>query len=380
MKIAIITWFGGYNSGTFFQLYGLYSYLSDRGHEVKVINYRNASKDYLPKGMYYYFSQFRAGLLKKLKSKKENKKMALIQTQYADDFKLRQKRFDEFYGKLTFTDPVITDADFDTLNNKFDAFVVGSDQVWNATCLNRRFFLDFVHKDKIKVAYAPSIGTGYVFSQAERNYQKYLSEFTYISTREKRLVDILNGLLPFRIQHVLDPSMLIDRDEYEKIVDYPLTISPHKYVLCYFMPINDEERKKVFEYAEEHSLKVVIMTMFSYSYSVKGAEIYACAGPAQFLGLIKNAAVVMTSSFHCTLFSLLFNKELFVFEHRLTGKSADVSLRYKELLESFGLPHRLILSNENIEGEHLLPIDYSHVNEVFACRLSESKAFLNQFC
>lgn len=380
MKIAITTWYGGFNSGTFFQLYGLYSYLRKRGHEIEVIKYKSQKSDFLPKGALYYITQLKNGLIKKIKSKKETEKISKIARIYDQDTLLKNNRFSEMYSLMKFTQDVITEDDFDKLNSQFDAFIVGSDQVWNATSLNRRYFLDYVHPDKIKAAYAPSVGTGYVFKKAIDNYKKYLSDFKYIAAREKKLQYILNEILPIPVEHVLDPSMLIPKSEYEDMAHYPLDIPKGSYILCYFMPENKIEEEKVRKYAKEHSLKIVIMTMSAYSYSIKDTTIYASAGPKEFLGLIANAAVVMTSSFHCTIFSILFNKDVYVFEHLLSGKSADISLRYKEQLETYGMSHRLIHANEDIDGDHIKPIDYDKVNKIFNERLKKSQEFLNQFC
>lgn len=380
MKIAITTWYNGENAGTFFQLFGLYTYLKKRGHEVQVIRYLPQPKDFLAKGWEYYISQFKNIIIRKLKGHNEKEALNKLLQQYTQENELRKIKFKEMRSLMSFTQEIVSDTDFKELNQKFDAFIVGSDQVWNATMLNKRYFLDYVHPNKIKAAYAPSVGTGYIFRKAIKNYQKYLSTFNYISTRETKLQQTLNEILPIPVEHVLDPSMLISRAEYEIMAYYPLDIPKGSYILCYFMPNNQKEEQKVRAYAACHSLHIVSMTMFSYSYTLNDAIIYASAGPREYLGLISNAAVVMTSSFHCTIFSILFNKELFVFENRRSGKSADISLRYKEQLTAYGMGHRLITEEDDVTGNHLQPIDYKKVNEIFSQKLKRSQAFLNQFC
>lgn len=107
-------------------------------------------------------------------------------------------------------------------------------------------------------------------------------------------------------------------------------------------------------------------------------DIIICPDPSEFLGLISNAAAVFTSSFHCTIFSILFHRNLFVFERKQLSKSADINQRYTEQLSTYGITHRYIPWGQSLNDEILKPIDYNHVENIFQLRLSESKKFLNQ--
>ena len=313
MRIGITTWHTGANAGTFFQLFGLYKYLSERGHDVKVIDYvMEDTHDMLPRGWYYYLSQPIA-LLKRKIQRRQSKAAYLSNTSsFMEEIRIRDKRFEEAYGQLLFTEKVSTEADLKKINDSFDAFIVGSDQIWNASMLNRRYLLDYVADDKLKASYAPSMGSGQVLPYQRKMFKKYLQSFDYISTREKRLADILNSVLEQHVEHVLDPSMLVAKEEYLRMAHLPEQFVPNSYLLCYFMPNNEKQRKQILDFAQSHSLKIVVMAMFANSYTFKEAEIFSAAGPKEFLGLIANAAAVFTSSFHCTIFSLMFNKDLYV--------------------------------------------------------------------
>lgn len=380
MRIAITTWHSGPNAGTFFQIYGLYKYLTDRGHHVEVVEYDHVAhpEDFLPRGWYYYASQF-FGLVKRKIQRRETQ--ALLEASiasYKQEIDLRDKRFEEMYGKMLYTKPVNTDEDFRRLNEEFDAFIVGSDQVWNSGMLNRRYLLDYVSEGKIKASYAPSMGTGLVLPYQRKMFRKYLQSYDYISTREKRLADILNEELEQKVEHVLDPSMLISRDEYLQMAHLPEQFKPGSYLLCYFMPNNEKQREQIRDYAKRHNLRIVMMAMFASDYALEGAEIYAAAGPCEFLGLIANAAAVFTSSFHCTIFSILFNRNLFVFQRKAPSKSADTNQRFNEQLATYGINRSIAWMgdwNEELEK----PIDYEHVNEVFGQRSQLSRKYLNQF-
>lgn len=379
MRIGITTWHTGANAGTFFQLFGLYKYLSDRGHDVKVIDYvMEDTHDMLPRGWYYYLSQPIALLKRKIKRKQSDAAYLSNTSAFMEEIKIRDKRFEEVYGQLKFTGKVSTDAELKKLNDEFDAFIVGSDQIWNASMLNRRYLLDYVAEGKLKASYAPSMGSGQVLPYQRKMFKKYLQSFNYVSTREKRLADILNQVLTQHVEHVLDPSMLVAKEDYLRMAHLPEQFVPNSYLLCYFMPNNEKQRKQILDFAQSHGLKIVVMAMFANSYTFNEAEIYSAAGPKEFLGLIANAAAVFTSSFHCTIFSILFNKDLYVFKQYATSKAADINQRFEEQLRTYGI-NRLIPWEGDMTDEILNPIDYDKVNVIFANRLESSRKFLNQF-
>ena len=379
MRRGITTWHTGANAGTFFQLFGLYKYLSERGHDVKVIDYvMEDTHDMLPRGWYYYLSQPIALLKRKIQRKQGNAAYLSNTSSFMEEIRIRDKRFKEAYGQLYFTEKVSTEADLKKLNDSFDAFIVGSDQIWNASMLNRRYLLDYVADDKLKASYAPSMGSGQVLPYQRKMFKEYLQSFNYISTREKKLADILNSVLEQHVEHVLDPSMLVAKEDYLRMAHLPKQFVPNSYLLCYFMPNNEKQRKQILDFAQSHSLKIVVMAMFANSYTFKEAEIYSAAGPKEFLGLIANAAVVFTSSFHCTIFSILFNKDLYVFKQYATSKAADINQRFEEQLSTYGI-NRLISWEEDITDELMQPINYEQVNEIFKKRLECSHKFLNQF-
>lgn len=379
MRIAITTWHDGPNAGTFFQLYGLYTYLKNKGHHVEVVNYhRRDPKDFLPRGWYYYASQPLALIRRKIMRKKNIEHFALKSASFQEEISLRDERFKKAYAQMTFTREVCNEADFKKLNDDFDAFIVGSDQVWNASMLNRRYLLDYVEPEKIKASYGPSMGAGVVLPYQRKMFKKYLDSFNYISTREKKLADILNKELKQHVEHVLDPSMLISKADYLQMAHLPKQFKPNSYLLCYFMPNNDKQKAQIVDYARKHNLQIVMMAMFADDYDFSEATIYSAAGPQEFLGLIANAAAVFTSSFHCTIFSILFNRNLFVFQKKATSKTSDTNQRFNEQLVTYGI-NRSIPWMADIDKDLEKPIDYEKVNQIFNMRLEASHNYLNQF-
>lgn len=377
MRIAITTWHTGPNSGTFFQLYGLYQYLKSRGHDVKVIDYIHQPEDQISRGMMYFVSQALPLVRSKIKKIRAAKDEKALQLPFAKQIEERDERFKVFWSMLDYTSPVRTQEEFDALNDNFDAFVVGSDQVWNATMLNRRYLLDYVHDDKLKVAYGPSVGVGNVLPYQRKVYKHYVGRFSHVAVRERLLCDILNAELPnLHAQHLLDPSMLYPREEYLKIARLPRGLKSEQYLLCYFAPKNEYQEKIVVDYAKKNNLKIVVMAMFGYSWKMR-SDMTVCADASEFVGLISNAAAVFTSSFHCTIFSIMFHRNLFVFESKKASKTADINQRYTEQLRTYKMEHRYIREGETLNDEILKPIDYEMAEKIFQQRLKESRAFLD---
>lgn len=378
MKVAITTWHHGENAGTFFQCFGLYSYLKERGHDVKVLDYKYTPGDSLKRGFYYYASQLIPLIRRRLKVMRQNKKDAVSRIPFAEAIRQQRIRVNKIWQLIQLTRTVQTDKDFEEINNYFDAFVVGSDQVWNATMLNRRYLLDYVKLGKLKVAYGPSVGVGTVLPAQRKAYKRYVASFDHVAVREKLLCDILNEELPeLNARHLLDPSMLYPREEYLKMARMPEGIKPESYVLCYFTPNAPEQEQMIRAYAEERGLKLVVMAMFGYSWTIKNADI-VCADQTEFLGLIANAAAVFTSSFHCTIFSILFHRNLFVLERKKISNSGNINQRYSEQLQTYNIMHRYIRYGQGLDENALRPIDYNKVEEIFQQRLKDSKDFLNE--
>lgn len=180
MNIAITTWYSESNAGTFFQLFGLYKYLKNRGHHVEFINYSPVDKDFISRGWYYYLSQPLSLLKRKIAQKKYTKDIIKAEAPFKAQLQIRSERFREMYNLVAFTKKVESDENFDKLNDCFDMFVAGSDQIWNASMLNRRYFLNYVHPGKIKAAYCPSMGSGTVLKRQREVFKHYLKDFNYI--------------------------------------------------------------------------------------------------------------------------------------------------------------------------------------------------------
>ena len=187
------------------------------------------------------------------------------------------------------------------LNDKFDIFICGSDQIWNLDCtqgVEPAYFLKFASKDKLKIAYAPSLS----HIKFSRNYNEDLKEaikdLDYISIREESTLPLIQPLTEKKVSVVLDPTLLLDQKDYELIISREKQKS--EYVFVYMLEYNDELIKYCNEFGNKRRIKIIYITNSKFS-GIKGENAFGI-GPDKFLKYIKEAKYIITNSFHCDSF------------------------------------------------------------------------------
>lgn len=253
---------------------------------------------------------------------------------------LRLKAFLNFDHKYVNTIE-LPDKFTSELAKKYEYFLVGSDQVWNPAWskdLFHRMFLEFANDDQ-KIAYAPSFGVSEIPNELRKKYADGLKSFAKLSVREESGASIVKTLINKEIPVVLDPTMLLNSQEWKEVAKLPSAIKNEKYLLTYFLGgTNNEYKSCINKMAKEKHLKVLNLL------DKETKEMYA-NGPAEFLGLILNADLVLTDSFHASVFSILFERQFIVF-NRL-GSGAGMSSRITTLLKKFGLENCLYQNDLN---------------------------------
>jgi len=220
----------------------------------------------------------------------------------------------------------------------YDWYICGSDQIWNQFCLDfsPAYFLDFVEDKKCCFSYAASLGrTDFTLEQLQF-FQKNLKGFNAISVRESQGQEILSPLLEQPVSVVLDPTVLIDTDEWRFISKKVKT--PKKYILCYFLGAGVEMRKFAGRLHRETGLPLLTVRMNLRDIFLPCKKYYGI-GPQEFLYLLDHAEFVCTGSFHAVIFSILFRKKFWAFVN-LEGN--DCQSRLQSLLTKLNLTHRIL--------------------------------------
>ena len=228
---------------------------------------------------------------------------------------------------------------------EYDAFIVGSDQVWNPIWYYEPFFLTFAPSSVPKIAYAASIAQNSLPEKVRTLYRENLKDFLAVSVREADAVSLLADISPVEVAHVLDPTLLLSAEEWEAVAAPRQIEKP--YVFCYFLGGGTHMRGLAENYARERGLFLVNATHAAGLYHESdlgyGDLQKDSLSPEEFLSLIRHADYVFTDSFHATVFSLLFAREFCTFRR---GGHGAMSSRIYTLTELFGVPHRFLDCDE----------------------------------
>lgn len=228
----------------------------------------------------------------------------------------RQAAFSEFNTRFVpSSQQVYTSENVAKCLPDYGAFVTGSDQVWNPDWYCPTLFLDFVPEGKKKIAYGASLGKSSLSREQQAIVENHLRSFQAISVRESDAVNILTPLAQAPVECVLDPTLLLTREQWEGVCEPRMVEQP--YLFYYFLGADREQYQLVREYAEKHGLKIVGIPNAARDFEKEENMDYDAtfpdAGPGDFLSLIRYADTVFTDSFHATVFSNVFSRAFFVF-------------------------------------------------------------------
>ena len=228
----------------------------------------------------------------------------------------------------------------------YDAYIVGSDQVWNPDTINQEaFYFTFLDFTKNTISYAPSLGVGYIKDDSVKlKMKKYLSHVKHLSCREDTGAKILSDITGREVTVVLDPTLLLKKDEWIELFDLKMNEN-RRYVLCYFLGSLSYGRNAAKKYAKENKMDIIYIVQNPIENFTVGNKQYGVS-PIRFLQLLMNAEAVFTDSFHGTIFSINFNKEFYSFCRRDPyGQGSRIS-RLQSILKGLNIENRLIMPGD----------------------------------
>lgn len=196
----------------------------------------------------------------------------------------------------------------------YNAFIVGSDQVWNREIIkeDNSFFLDFVSKPTKKFSYAASIGSS-TLSETQLDYiSKQIEDFSRVAIREPDLIQPLQRKSNHKIECTIDPVFLLSGEEWRKHIP---NYQKKKYILFFMMGIGKSALPAINfakELAREKGLELIYLSDKERWYKFRDMKHYGTASPEEFIGLIENAEFVVTNSFHATAFSIILHTPFYV--------------------------------------------------------------------
>lgn len=345
MKIGILTFHFACNYGAALQCYALQRYLIQAGHQVAVVDYRPKAVA----GGYKWFDLRRFWGSNPVRFwRKTASELKVIGSR-----RRRYVAFDTFVREnLTLTKSVRDVSSMSELAASFDMIIVGSDQVWNKRItagIDRLYWGDFVRETHTSlVSYAASMEDGFD-NESVTAVKRLLKNFDALSVREDSLRDRLSPYLPDKsIATVADPTLLLDETEWDSLISDPVVEEP--YLLLYQVRTSDKAIEAATVLAQRMGLKPVFL---SAKPELANSPEVADASPEKFVNLIKNASYVVTTSFHGTVFSVIFKKN-FICVSVKDGKNR----RQENLLEALGLSDRMV---SDVPSSELPDIDWANV-------------------
>ncbi len=329
-KVGIITYHrGGYNAGAMLQAYALHKTIQNFGYSCEIINHSIEHNGFILdwfddlvreygfiKGIIKYFNRLLRGM-------------------YSGN--TRGILYERFLKNKIKTSPKYKTLD-ELSNVKYDAIVYGSDQIWNEKLVGgfrSEFFGGVVSADIPKIAYAASSGKGCISEEVKEQAYPLLKDFKFISAREKQLTDFLINDYNLNAVTTLDPTLLLDGKEWRKIAaELPENLKGKKYILLYTFddPSACEYARKL---SEETGLPIVYYRWCGTNKRYDDMIQISNLGPDGFLTLVDNAEYVCTSSFHGTVFSIIFQKKFY----SITGHEFPV--RIQDLLSSLQINNNM---------------------------------------
>lgn len=332
MRIATVTWYAGNNYGSTLQAYALQHVIKKNGHDCDILLYK-------PGKLKNWILKIQNGSVKATLDYKLNE--FYIKKQYGN-VPSNITLFDQFRSKFqTFSKPVSSNSELKEIEKKYDYFVCGSDQIWSPYYFDPTYFLDFTNPSK-RISYAPSFGVNEIPHKKIKQYQKCLKDFNDISVREEQGTKIVKDVLKKEARVVLDPTLLLSAEEWRNIES--CNVHEKNYIVCYFLRKNEKYLDFVKKLAIEKNCEIKLIPMvagdFNKEYATKEP-----IGPSQWLELIDKAQYVVTDSFHCTVFSIIFKKNFYTFRAFSDNNKRSQNSRIDNLLNFTNLNFRVV--NEN---------------------------------
>lgn len=377
-KIGIITIHNSPNYGACLQSFALYKYISSKeGIDCEIIDlHRPHYKDFIPSKIYVPYRSSTNTLRNRIKCFiKSFMKWRKNPPLYSQD---AIEKFNRFNGLIKLSKPYRGIDELYANPPQYDLYVTGSDQLWNPSqnyCLEP-YFLTFAPKGAKKISYAASIGITNLMENEKRDFKKWLGSYNDISVREEQAKLLLETFVDNKyITQVDDPTFLLTVDEWKRIAIYPQQQSP--YILLFTLSFSPELLTYTLKLGKESGLEITNLAQIQPKSTNNEYKSVVDAGPREFLGYIANAELVITDSFHCTVFSILMGTKNF---YTYISPCNNRGSRIKDLLHTFTLDHHLLSIDLQESYSQLLQnrLEYAQIKQIINNKRISGQSFLDK--
>jgi hypothetical protein len=366
MKIAILTQPLHNNYGGLLQAFALQHYLKNQGHDVLTVDF---SKENKPR--YFGIKTIISNIIRKYVLLRPIKSIFPVTDEQKRVIGQHTNRFTAEHIRTT--QKIYSVAEFSYIKQYgFDAYVVGSDQVWRPVYSPGMpaFFLSFLNKEDNakRIAYAASFGVDNCgeFTAAQlAKYAPLLQRFDAVGVREDSAVDLCLQHFGATAEHVIDPTLLLEKETYCLLVGQDNIPASNGNMMVYVLDKAPQKQQIIQHVASERCLK---------PFTVMPEQNGIYPPVTQWLRGFMDAEYVVTDSFHGVAFSIIFNKPFIAIGNHGRGLA-----RFTSVLKMFGLEQRLIFSPAELTAELInQPIDFTKVNQLKAEKQQFAAAFLSK--
>ncbi len=372
MKIGIMTFQASHNCGSMLQAYALQHTLSEKYKaDVELIDFANAGS----RNLYSMID---------LRLKKDAIRNNIQNIRYYKALKRYHEEYHLFKEKYLVTSKrqYRSCSELVGIEKNYDMLISGGDQVWNVRCpdADEAYYLSFAN-DVRKVAYSPSLGGVNINTAGvdTEKYKQYLSEYEYASVREPNGQKWLKELTGNEYPIIADPVFLLTHKEW--LDQFKLPEISEKYIFNYAFFHNREDANNAMkQISEEMGMPVYVMDTKSwtiYHLDKYGIKAYDHTGPLAFLTLMQNAELVLTQSFHGTVFAAMFHKNFWSYRNPIVGNNTDD--RATAILNQLGLINRYVVIDELPKMDYLEKIDYSSTDKNIEKLREEAFSYIDSF-
>lgn len=383
-KIAYITSYYVNNYGTVLQAFATQEVLGMLGVDAELIRVDGFWGEISRKRKRFFLAQaFRSTMLLYKYGLVISRLICRIGLgKYARHVRIRNKAFERFRtDHLRFSPEYQSIRELhDGLMERYEAVIVGSDQLWLPSNIVGDFFtLSFVPDDVKKISYATSFGQTSLPIEIRKKAGLFLKRIDFLSVREKSGQELIKQIAGRHAKLVLDPVLLPGNDFWVRCAEKERRMIDGDYIFCYFSGKRREER--AFSKKLRNALNVPIVNLPCLDEYIWGDDRYSDkqlydVSPFGVLNLIRNAGFVLTDSFHCTAFSIIFHKRFFTFHRYKERTIYSTNDRLDNILELTGLGDRL-MTGDHLSKDYYADIDYSKVDSLLETARRESLDFLD---
>ena len=367
MKIDIITLHNVKNYGSVLQSLATQIIFEKKGYEVEFINYyrknlidSNILKNNLNNSK-FFSKNFITKLIGKIILPKTINKQIKVFNEFINEYIKMTK--DKYYSFEELKDNI----------PQADIYCTGSDQMWNSEWNNgieKAFYLDFLPDKAPRFAFASSFGRKEIPQEEEEKVKNMLRKYKAISVREKSGLNILNKMGIEYVEHVLDPTLLLDKNVWKKLISDNV-LENKKYILVYQLNMKNKEFDKYVKKLSKTKKMPVIRVSINNYQRFKYGKLIDTPKVLDFLNYFLNAEYIITDSFHGTAFSINLNKKFIcIFPKKF-------SERLQSLLELTNLKERKLKNYKDI-NQIDEEIDWKKVNKILDLERKKTNDFIDK--